>query len=401
MNQGYSQLFQSISGSGTGNQNFLSDYASIKSGGYGKLLRAYYGTGSSSSTASASKKSSSTNVLDKILEEKKNPKISKQAQEANTNLTNGLSNLKNSVSALQNDKTYTSTDNGQSASDKVVSAMKDYVEDYNSVVTAAKKSTLAGKTAYVANIMDSTKANADKLAELGVTINVNGTLQLNESKLKGADVSKVQDLFSTKDIMGYGSKITSRLKFASANTANTTNKTDSKDKTDTEESATNNATGSSAALFKADSLALASDKLYKKVMDKDGNENYDIDNIFAAAKSFVKNYNNMFDTAESSSNSGVLSNLSQIKGKTARNADVLKQFGINVDAKGRMKIDEDTFKKADMSKVQKFFKDYGSSVATNASLVDFYMTTHANTANSYTSVGAYNPHESFRYADYI
>ena len=109
----------------------------------------------------------------------------------------------------------------------------------------------------------------------------------------------------------------------------------------------------------------------------------------------------MFDVAESSSNSGVISNLTQIKGKTANNADTLKQFGISVDTKGRMKIDEDTFKKADMSKVQKFFKNYGSSVATNASLVDFYMTTHANTANSYTAAGAYNLQEGFRYADYI
>lgn len=402
MSQGYSQLFQSISGSGAGNQNFLSDYASIKSGSYGKLLKAYYGTGSSSSTATASKKSSSTNILDKILEEKKNPKISKQAQEANTNLTNGLSSLKNSVSALQNDKTYTDTENGQSASDKVTSAMKNFVADYNSVVTAAKKSTLAGKTAYVANMMDSTNANSDKLAELGITINANGTLQLNENKLKGADVSKVQDLFSTNDIMSYGSKITSRLKFASvANTTNKTDTADKTDKTDTEDSATNNATGSSAAALKADSETLASDKLYERVKDKDGNENYDVAKIFAAAKSFVSNYNNMFDVAESSANSGVLSNLSQIRGKTARNADVLKQFGINVDMKGRMKIDEDTFKKADMSKVQKFFKDYGSSVATNASLVDFYMTTHANTSNSYTAAGAYNLQEGFRYADYI
>ena len=37
MSQGYSQLFQSISGGGAGNQNFLSDYASMKSGSYGKL----------------------------------------------------------------------------------------------------------------------------------------------------------------------------------------------------------------------------------------------------------------------------------------------------------------------------------------------------------------------------
>lgn len=407
MSQGFSQLFQSFSfSSGTGNQNFLSDYASIKSGSYGKLLRSYYGTGSNSSTTASGTKKSTTNTLDKILEEKKNPTISKEAKEANSNLTAGLSSLKNSVSALQNDKTYTDTENGQSASDKVVSAMKNYVADYNSVVTAAKKSTLTGKTAYVANMMQSTSANEDKLAELGISINANGTLQLNENKLKAADVSKVQELFSSNNIMSYGSKLSSRLQFANTSTStNNTNKTDSTDKTDsndkTDSTGTNNATGSSAAGLKADSTTLASDKLYEKVKDEDGNETYDIAKIFAAAKSFVSNYNNMFDTAESSSNSGVLSNLTQIKGKTARNADALKEFGISVDTKGRMKIDEDTFKKSDMSKVQKFFKDYGSSIATNASLVDFYMNTQAKASNGYTATGAYNVQGSARYADYI
>ena len=105
----------------------------------------------------------------------------------------------------------------------------------------------------------------------------------------------------------------------------------------------------------------------------------------------------MLKTAESSSNSGVIANLSYIRQKTAQNADSLKQFGISVDAKGRMTIDEDTFKKSDMSKVQKFFKDYGSSVAGNASLVDFYMKTQANAANGYTAAGGYNVQGSLGY----
>lgn len=107
----------------------------------------------------------------------------------------------------------------------------------------------------------------------------------------------------------------------------------------------------------------------------------------------------MFDNAESSSNSGVVANLSYIREKTARNEDALKQFGISVDQKGRMKIDEDTFKKSDMSKAQKFFKDYGSSIATNASLVDYYMTTKANAASGYTAAGEYNVQGSSRYTD--
>ena len=98
----------------------------------------------------------------------------------------------------------------------------------------------------------------------------------------------------------------------------------------------------------------------------------------------------MLKTAESSTNSGVIANLSYIRQKTAQNADTLKQFGISVDSKGRMTINEDTFKKADMAQVQKFFNDYGTSVAGNASLVDYYMTTQANAANGYTAAGGYN-----------
>jgi len=390
----YSSLFSSLGSgaAGVGSSNFLTDYAAIKNGSYGKLMKSYYGTVKSSGTGAAGKSGSSSNIIDKILEEKKHPKVSKEAQEANANLTTGLSNLKTSVSALQSDKTYTDTANGQSAADKVVSAVKSYVAEYNNVVSAAKNSTLANKTAYVANMMSSTAANADKLSEIGITVNDNGTIDLDEAKLKEAGVSKVQELFSPRDIMSYGSTVASRLQFAGA-AASTETAADS--------TGTNSTAASSAASLKTDSKALASDKLYETVKDEDGNDTgkYDIDKILATAKSFVKNYNSMFDKAESSSNSGVLANLSYIRETTARHADALKQFGISVNEKGRLKIDEDTFKNSDMSRVQNLFKEYGSSVATNASLVDYYMTTQANAANGYNADGTYNVQGSSRYAD--
>lgn len=396
MNQGFSSLFQSM-----GSTNFLSDYASIKNGSYGKLMRAYYRGVQNSGSAASSSKSNSGSVLDKIMEEKKNPKVSKDVQEANANLSAAIPTLKNSVSALQNEKTYTDTANGQSATNKVVSAMKTFVSDYNDTVNAAKRSTLTSQTSHVANMMKSTAANADKLSEIGVSINANGTLQLNESKLKSTDISKVQDLFSPDDIMSYGSRIMSRIQFSgTTSSTNTVNRTDTNN---TDKADTNNTAGSVAASLKADGKTLASNELFEKITDKDGNatDKYDISKIFATAKSFVNNYNRMFDAAKYSSNSGVLANLSRIREKTASNSDNLKEFGINVDEKGKMQIDEDTFKKSDMSKVQKFFKDYGSSVSTSASLVDFYMTTQANASNGYTSSGAYNVQGNFRYADTV
>lgn len=393
-----SSLFQNSS-FGSGNQSFFADYASLKNGSYARLMKSYYGGGYSAAgnSVSGQKESRSSNVLDKILEERRNPKVSEETQKANESLTNDISNLKSSVSALRNEKTYTDTENGTSAKDKVASAVKDYVNQYNDVVSAAKKSTLSGKTANVAAMMRSTAENADKLEEMGITIKSNGTLQLNEGKLKATDISKVQELFSSEDIMSYGSTVMSRLQFAgaAAGASASANKTTdgSDDKTNTP--------GSAAAALKKDSELLASDKLFNKIRDKDGKYTYDIDKIFAAAKSFVGNYNDMLSAAKSSSNSGVLSNVSYIQEKTALNAVALKQFGISVDVNGKMKIDEDTFKKSDMSKVQKLFKDYGSSIASSASLVDYYMTTQANAASGYTAAGAYNVQGSARYADYV
>ena len=375
--------------SSTNLYSLFSERNAIKNGTYKKLLKSYYSSleENSGSKTSASKRRSQNNIIDKLLKEKMYPTVSKETQEANTNLTNGISSLKSSISTLQSEKTFEDTENGKTASEKVVSAMKSYVTNYNNVVTASKSSTLSNKTAYVANMMSTTSKFEKELGEIGVMLKNDGTLQLDETKLKYADLSKVQKLFSTENIQSYGSTIASRVKFAGGGTNTTTGTNSTTDSTD---STTKKPTSSSAAALKADGETLASSELFAKIKDEDGNETYDVKKILSTAKSFVNNYNTMFDKAESSSNSGVLSNLSYIRNRTANNTKALKEFGISVDKKGRLSLDEDTFKKADMSKVQDFFKDYGSYVASNASRVDYYMNTKANAASGYTSKASYN-----------
>lgn len=365
--------------------SLFSERASIKNGTYKRLLKSYFGSvnGDSDGTSST-RKSRGSDIIDKLLKEKMYPTVSKETQEANSNLTSGISSLQSSVSALQKDSTYEDTENGSTAADKVVSAMKSYVTNYNDVVTASKSSTLTNKTAYVANMMSTTSKFAKELAEVGVSLKQDGTLQLDETKLKSADLSKVQKLFSSDNIQSYGSTIASRVKFAGGSSGTTTtNKTDTD--TSTKKPASTGATG-----LKTDGEALASTELYTKIKDKDGNETYNIDKILSTAKSFVSNYNKMFDDAESSSNSGVLSNLSYIRERTKNNTKKLEEFGFSVDKNGKMSLDEDTFKKADMEKVHDFFKDYGSYVASNASRVNYYMNTNANAASGYTARASYN-----------
>ena len=375
--------------SSTNLYSLFSERNAIKNGTYKKLLKSYYSSleENSGSKTSASKRRGQNNIIDKLLKEKMYPTVSKETQEANTNLTNGISSLKSSISTLQSEKTFEDTENGKTASEKVVSAMKSYVTNYNNVVTASKSSTLSNKTAYVANMMSTTSKFEKELGEIGVMLKSDGTLQLDETKLKDADLSKVQKLFSTENIQSYGSTIASRVKFAGGGTNTTTGTNSSTDSTD---STTKKPTSSSAAALKTDGETLASSELFAKIKDEDGNETYDVKKILSTAKSFVNNYNTMFDKAESSSNSGVLSNLSYIRNRTSNNTKALKEFGISVDKKGRLSLDEDTFKKADMSKAQDFFKDYGSYVASNASRVDYYMNTKANAASGYTSKASYN-----------
>lgn len=382
---------QNFFGGMGGNTGFFSDYASIRNGSYRRLLKAYYG-GNNNSGTTAGTRSNRSNVLEQLLEERRNPKVSEQTKEANSKLLDGIPTLTNAVKALQKDATYTDSEDGKkSAQDNMVSALKNFVSEYNDVVSAAKKSTLSNKTSHVASMMKSTTENADKLKEIGISVNANGTLQFIEGQAKNADISKVQDLFSNKNSMSYGSTVLSRLQFAGI-TSGTVDSTKKED---------NVSSVSSAAAFNADIKSLASDALYERVKDKNGKYSYDLDKIFSTAKSFVKNYNDMFDAAKSGTKSGVTSNLSYIKEKTEKNKDMLAQFGISLDANNKMTIDENTFKKSDMTKVQNFFKDYSLSVSTNVSLVDHYLTSMAKNANGYTSAGMYNVQGVSQFNDFI
>ena len=75
MRNDYSYLFNSMNSKATSSNSMyginLSDYASIKSGGYGKLMKAYYSSDISSSDDSKKSQASSQDILSKLTETKK------------------------------------------------------------------------------------------------------------------------------------------------------------------------------------------------------------------------------------------------------------------------------------------------------------------------------------------
>lgn len=373
-----SSSIQTLFGQTNGIFGSLGDYSLIKNGGYGKLMKSYYNQMKSDSAAATSKATSSQDVLDNILNERKQNNVSKDVQKSNDALKKGMSSLSSSLATLQNSSTYETTKDGKSAQDKTVNAIKDYVENYNKVVTSSKGSTLSNITNNVASIMDNTSSNATKLKNIGVNVNSDGTLSIDEKKLKEADTSKIQELFASDKYSSYGSKVNNLMNRSGYYNKSTTIKENTLQQ-DTKTSANN---------LKADAKALASKDSYKK-KDEKGNttDEYDLEKTFSNVQSFIKDYNDTIGYAKENKNSGVVSNLSYLQGKTQNASNGLENIGISVNSDGTLKLNEDKFKNANAEDVENTLKDYASSITTNASLIGFYASSQTN---GYSANGTYN-----------
>ena len=226
-----SSFINNIFGTTGGLAGMIGDYNSIKSGSYGKLLKSYYSEATSGLSSTKSGSTKTSNVLDRILEERRNPTVSKEVSTANSKLSSSVSSLKNALGSLQSEDTYKDTENGSSARDKMTSALKNYVSSYNDAVESSKKTTMSNVSSNIAGAMKATKENEEALKEIGITINNDGTINLNEKKLQTAEFDKIKDIFAGNKAMSYVSKVASRLNRVSSTptvTAVATAKTDDK-----------------------------------------------------------------------------------------------------------------------------------------------------------------------------
>ena len=203
----YSYLFQSLSSSSssssTTNLNFLSDYAAIKNGSYAKLMKAYYASDSSTSsssktTNSISTASDSTKTLAKIESAAEGLKESADAL-----LTTGSKSVFSKKSVTTTDEYGFENTTKEYDVDKIYSAVSSFVEDYNSLIEEAGESntqTILNKTLSMVNM---TEANEELLSKVGITINSDNTLSIDEKTFKSADMSTVKSLFNGSGSYAY------------------------------------------------------------------------------------------------------------------------------------------------------------------------------------------------------
>ena len=368
----------SLFGNTSGLAGMLGDYSAIRSGSYGKLMKSYYGE-QSSSISRGSSSSRSKNVLDEIIEERRNPKESKEVSAANSKLSTSVSTFKNALGTLQSENTYKDTQNGLDARSKVENALKSYVSAYNDAVTTAKKSTNMNMTSNVAGAMGATKESVEALGELGITLNHDGTLAFDVKKFKTIELSTVKDAFDGNAALSYGSKIASRLNRI-ADSATSSGKIDS--------STTTVATVSNSKSLMESIESLKGTDLYT-TKNNAGDAVFNRDGVKAELGKFIEFYNKTIEAAKKSGISGVNSNLTTLLQKTAQYTKSLAEIGVTVTSEGKLSLNKSVFDNAADDKIKTNLTSYASSIETNARLVNYYSTTQNNSTSGYSATGSY------------
>ena len=185
-NVDYSYLFGGTQVVSTSGSFSLSDYAAIKNGSYGKLLKAYYAKQDAEETAScgdsvqkgalmktradALKKSAEALSNDELWEKKKIKKMDKKTGEE--------------IEVEDYDW------------DAIAKAMKSFVEDYNDVTWQAGDSNSKDVLRNAVWLTGIVESNENLLSKIGITVGKGNKMELDEEMFKKADIGALKTLFT-------------------------------------------------------------------------------------------------------------------------------------------------------------------------------------------------------------
>lgn len=194
-----STLFSSLGSSkSTGSGLFginLSEYASIRSGSYGKLMRSYF---SMDSTKGTSKSDDSTkNTIEDLATTTSTSKDSTKTLAAIESDAKELTDSAKALYTRSNNKVFTKDSGGSYDTDKIYKAVKRFTDDYNSMLDTAGKSSTNRISHSVSSMKNETSYNEKPLKEIGITVDEKtGKLSVDETTFKSADTEKIKNLFN-------------------------------------------------------------------------------------------------------------------------------------------------------------------------------------------------------------
>lgn len=201
----FAGLNNSFSGTSLSYGIDFTTYNSIKNGSYSKLMRKYYSNQASESTngATANKNTGKVHSIDI------------QKNNATVNRDNAAS-LVDSASELKKYSLWSKVDktdkDGNTAkeydTDKIAKAVSSFVKDYNSLVSSTADSSNRYVLSSASNMVNYTRANADLLKKIGISVGSDNKLTVDEDKLKASDMAVVKSVF--KDSGSFGQTISAK-----------------------------------------------------------------------------------------------------------------------------------------------------------------------------------------------
>ena len=206
LKQDYSFLFSNLNGKNNSNNIFnsinLSDYNSIKSGTYGKLLKEYYKKADTSETESTSKKNSTNKMDSEAIKELK--QIQTDADALRDSATKLMQRGSSSVLGSDN-------------MEKAYAAVKEFADNYNTLMKEGNESDSKSIKRTAEGMVDLMKDYEKSLNEIGITIDKDNKLVVDKETFLKSSMDKVQDLFRGNNSLSY---LTSMRAVTISNTAN-------------------------------------------------------------------------------------------------------------------------------------------------------------------------------------
>jgi hypothetical protein len=188
VNTNYTDIFTSmgIGTSSTSESSFsLTDYMSIKNGSYGKLLKAYYKKQDAEETEATETEKKQLTLLKGNADGLKNAALDLMDEDL----------FEKKTIKTKDEKTGTETETEDYDWDAITKTVNSFVEKYNSVIKSAGDSDNTGVSRNTSWLTQLTTSNTNLLSSVGITINSDNTLKVDEDTLKSSNVSTLKVLF--------------------------------------------------------------------------------------------------------------------------------------------------------------------------------------------------------------
>lgn len=346
----YSTLLGGMSGGDDagGMGSLLGDYAAIKNGSYGKMLKKYY------------------SKLEKQEAEESGKTDQKNAGKVKDSASaSAAKSLYNSASALR-DLNY--DDRSEKNIGKITDAVSAFIKDYNSLMKNADKSKNTNVQKQAESLYNSYYTNYKLFSKVGITMNSDKTLSFDEDTMKSAlsdtehgkgatvktlfgGIGSFADKAASKASQIYraagdGESVTSsKAKYAGTSAYSASSSTSATKKEDEKKTVTD---ASSAA---------AANTLYKSIENLGAMDisNDNKEAVYKAFNTFVKDYNDLIKNTAKSTNSNVVNQANYLMGIVSSNRSAFSKLGVTINSDNTLTLDEKKFKDADMSGVKNLY----------------------------------------------